>query len=641
MLRDLHTAVEKVATEADVLQALHNGELVTQVQALDEDAKQLLDSAQQIALRGRFVSDKAVAAMLTKVKWLRALREAGVTDIHDCPLLRQIMHRLHNSELKGEPWLQPSTLRDAQQRMHGSAADPLVLLPMFEARGGGNRTRLEPSVEQIITDVISLFRENKERKLLVHLIDEEVRARVLQAEAGTPALRLRMPGYSTIHRRVHREFSSFDIHVRNHGHKAAVKRFRENPIRITAERPLEVAEADDTDASVFLIDHVTGLPFGRAFLTSSVDQCTETPLGSNLSHFYRDSESAIDCILNGLYPKDVTLDEFAGLSKPWIGYGHPGVTLLDNATYNHSQSTQRVVHRLSQIAALAKPYAATEKTVIETFNKRVKEGLVSRLAGAKGEKGDTEALKRGEASAIYTVRDFKQAHVRWITEEHVYQPRGDGRSIRQRWQHYFADHRPTVRWSREQIKFLRMIPREEGFRESGGLLVNQLRYSGAEVEALRRTLGATAKVTVFVDPHDLTYVLVQHPHTQALLHAACLEDPRYMEGLTLRQQKLIMSMCREMKRRNPDIVDLIAGRAKLYELTEQQRLSNKLRIRQRGHVNHVHPVPPHSNSESDADVALTKRCKKEAAQEVFVTDLEYSIAQLDLAAIEAEDSWTV
>lgn len=641
LLRDIDRHIEKVASEAEVLRALHSGVLVTQADALDQEAKQVLDSAQQVALRGRFVTDKALAVMLTKVKWLRALREAGVTDLRDCPALRQIMSRLHLTEMKGAAWLQPATLRDAQRRLDASGADPLTLLPMYEARGGRSQTRLDRAVENIISDVIILFREDKSRKLFVRHIDEEIRARVLEAKAAAPAMTLRMPGYSTIGRRVHREFSAFEIHVRNHGHKAAIRRFRENAIRIVAERPLEVAEADDTDASVFLIDHITGLPFGRAFLTSSVDQSTEMPLGANLSHHYRDSASATDCILNGLCPKDVTLDEFAGLNKPWLGYGQPGITLLDNATYNHSQITQSAIHRVGQVAALAKPFAATEKSVIETFNKRVKEGLVSRLAGSKGRKGDTEALKRGEASAIYTVRDFKQAYARWVTEEHVYQPRADGRSIRERWEQFFSDHRPTVRWSREQIKFFRMVPREIRFRESGGLLVHQLRYGGPAVEALRRTLGATASVTVFVDPNDLTYVLVQHPHSHALLHAACLEDPRYTVGLTLRQQRLILSMCREMKRLNPDMVDLIAGRTKLHVLTEQQRRSNKLRIRQRGTLNHVHLVPLEATSDSATDAALRRRAKKEASEQVAVTDLEYSIAQLDLASLEAEATWTL
>ena len=178
---------------------------------------------------------------------------------------------------------------------------------------------------------------------------------------------------------------------------------------------------------------------------------------------------------------------------------------------------------------------------------------------------------------------------------------------------------------------MRMREQELQFRDSGGLLRLGLRYQSDSLVDLRKFLGKNARVHTFSDRKDLSYLLVKHPGTGVLVKANCIEDERYVNGMTERLQQLVLRQAREMGYKNPALPQCVAAREALATRTEQMRHSTKLRVRQRGYMD----TPP---AMSEGDVAVPGKFEKKPKM-VLCSDLEWSVEQLDLIELDPDDVW--
>lgn len=630
LLRDTHSLVEKWVAEGILIDAMHQGQVKTTRQIY---AEKMSTALQELGVSGHALTRLSPAAARTlehKLRWLRTLKAHGVAEIRNEVWVRQIVERLAATTLAGTPKFALSTLAAAQRTLLRSNGSPQSLAPNFARRGGIGGTRLHPIVETIIEEVIAGYALAPEKIILLKEADDSVRARVMQMRATQPALSLPMPAASTVTRRMKAAFSAYEVYRRRYGKKRAERQFRDNPFRIRADRPLEVVECDDVDLSVFLVSKKTGLPCGRAHLTQSIDQFSAAPLGTNLSHLPRDSNSAISCVIDGLLPK--TVEKYGEFAAEWTPYGFPGVVLLDNALYNHARQTVRAQLNMEGIGAYAKPYTPTEKQTIEHFNHRVKSALIPRLPGWRGEKSDVEAIARGESSAVLLLEQFRETYFSWVTREYLKERGIDGKSPLERWGEHFGRHRPIVHWSREQCALLRMQEFTARFRASGGLKLDGLRYDNAVLNDLRKQLGSNASVTLLRDPEDITFVLVTNPFTHTNFKVMCLEDAAYTNGMTMRQQKLVMKMAYDLKRNGSSIVEIVQAREALAQLTQQQSRSRRFRTRQQAERS---DLPEYVV----ADGAAIRESPPPHVQ--VMTELEYTIAQLDLTEVSKEDLWTL
>src|SRR5438270_9355110 len=112
-------------------------------------------------------------------------------------------------------------------------------------------------------------------------------------------------------------------------------------------------------------------------------------------------------------------------------------------------------------------------------------------------------------------------------------PGEDGLTPTQRWKSFYTTFGPAVRYTRAQLALLTLVPVTLHFRESGGLERLNIRYDNEELAALRRRLGATAEIGLYVNRRDLTYVMVMNPFTKALFRVDTTENlRRYVHGLT-------------------------------------------------------------------------------------------------------------
>lgn len=157
----------------------------------------------------------------------------------------------------------------------------------------------------------------------------------------------------------------------------------------------------------------------------------------------------------------------------------------------------------------------------------------------------------------------------------------------------------------------------------------KLRYESDELERLRDQLGFNAQVLCFVDRRDLTYLMAENPWTKSRFRVECVEDPRYVRGLTEYQQTMILAKCRQDKKNNPSISDLVDARRALQKQVEDARKVHKLRVqawarRMKGIVDENGNYVPESKP--------TAEVKKER----LVTELELQMMDLEEIAEELE-----
>lgn len=634
VLRHMTTNVVRQVSDHELIDAIQSGH----VELLNAAAKVGYSRSGPSEINKDVVADiglesaVAVETMLAKRRWLDALERMGITRLVDEPWVRVAIDKLAKSELAGVQRFEISTLRTAARKVHQAGGEWTVLIPRYSERGGRGKPRTDARAEAIIQQKLTNLAKARGPLEKQKVIDD-VRDTIRTQNLALPGNEICTPGASTISRRIEAEFTKYDLCVRNKGRKYADRLYRNNALsRAVAAFPLLVAEYDDTDCGVFLIDQKIGLPHGRAYLTAGVCQNTAVPLGADLGYMPRSYESAMGAIADSLRPKDMSRPEFRDCTNPWIGYGAQGTILVDNASYNKSKAIQHRREEIQLMLAGTKPYGPTEKCAIEHFNDVLKRDFCSTLPGWRGDKRDADAVKYGMSHAILSIEDFRRLFMRWVTDQYLNDPGDDGKTPKQRWQSHFRQHGPAVRWTHQQVEFLRLQPDVLTFGENGGLRTLCLRYWSEQLSVLKKELGSQAKVPVFFDPKDVSYLMVQNPRTKTLIRVPCVMDEDYVQGLTRYQQKLIVRFARSRKINNPDMGQLVSERRAFATNIEQLARSKKLTERRMAKRSGDVSLPDDGEKKSPNRARVP-------TEEVVMTELEYAMHELDTIELSEEDTW--
>lgn len=635
IIRNVATNETRKSTSLAVIEAIQTKRLKIVSQGRESEIK---DSGYDTTLNtSRLESEKALVVLDSKRQWIDALRQIGVDKFVDQPWIRAAMDKMARGPFAGMPRYSIKTLGIADRKVQAAGGDWTKAIPQYSSRGGRGGTRTDPRAEDVIRAVLDAVKGEIGRFSRNHVHDR-IRARIFELNRAAPDMPVPMPGATTIDRRISQTFTKFDIAIRNSTRKSAVKLFRQNSFpRDRAQYPLAVSEYDDIDTGVFLINERLGLPVGRAYLTHGIDQATRVPLGFDLSHRSRSYESAIGAICDSLHPKDPMRTEFQGIADDWIGYGAQGTIVMDNARQNFSTYMRMTADAYRLVLAGARPYGPTEKQTIEYYNHIVKRDFCSSLPGWRGDKNDPESIRHAMSTSCIDEATFRRLYAQWVVGVYLNMPGDDGLTSKQRWMRFYKDHSPAVRWNREEVAFMRLRPTEYRFRASGGIKRLGLVYDSHELSILRMDIGHKANVTVYVDDKDLRQVQVLHPRTKQLIRVSCVQDERYVSGLTSYQQSLILKMAREDKSKNPGLIEMVQARERLMEVVEQSRRSNKLRKRQASE--RIGEVPTTSMKSSDPPISPNQTQPIHVKREVLATDLEWSIRsleQIDLDPLDGE-----
>lgn len=635
LLRNIETNETKFISEFQLVTAILEGIVAIQGKPRQSADGLAVSGALQTNINLRQETKNAVDQMLHKRAWLEGLQSRGIDRLVDEPWVRAAKADLKRTDLKNVRDFSISTLAATQRQLAKVDGDWSQLIPRFSDRGGGGKPRIDSRAEDVIHQTIEQLL-SKPGRVVKTRVCQSVRVAIQSMNVGLTNNPIEIPGDMTIARRIQQKIPAFEISLRNDGRSFAKKTFRSNSFaRDVPDVPLLVSEYDDMDCEVFLIDQELSLPCGRAYLTHGVCQATAVPLGFDLSHESRSFDSAMGAICNSFLPKDMNLPEFQGCKHAWNGYGAQGTILLDNARYNFSKDMRQQADAIGLQIAGVRPYGPTEKREIEYFNHITKMDFCKDLPGYRGRKDDPDSVKTGLEAAIMGVDAFRNAYAFWVTDIYMNKSGNDGWTPRQRWLKYYDTHSPAVRWSREEIALLRLRPDLSDFRDSGGIKRLNLIYDSDSFRKLKDLLGASAKVAIFTDRKDMTYIVAKNPITQQVFRVPCTTDHKYTRGLTEYQQILILKIARERGMKNPSLREMVESREELRLIVEQEARSSKMKRRQK--AIRVGTVTQVDFSDTSIEKVRTQHAKK---QEIVITALEDSMLELEEVELDlADEAW--
>jgi len=571
------------------------------------------------------LTEAQIKQVLRLVRYIQGLRSLGYSSlVPKNPTIQLDIDRLQRRFNDPKPakaaWIYQWSLRFDQ-----ASGDPRSLIPRYTDRGGSKKPRIAPEIDQSIKKVLDRKKADASAPIRTYKVVQEVQSNLQIENPNRPDLTVGSVNWSTVNRYIEEMFSPYDLCRRRYGKAFADRKYRDWYPRDTAETPLLVWETDDTDTCIFTVDEISGLPSGRAYLTSVIDQCTQIVPGLEISHRPRSTWSAVSAIIKGILPKDPMDPDLAEIRSGCEFYGKPGVIVFDNALYNHATEIEQAAISIGFIPGWAKPKTPTEKAEQEGWNGRVKEKFISTLPGYRGDKKLRDGLQTGMASANLGLQGFKQLLMKWIYDDDSNTPRADGVTSRQKWHLGMRNSKPRIPRDIWGCRLAPCLHKTLKFRPEG-LLFCGLIYSTPFLHALRKRYGHNADANFRFNPGNLKEIYLQDPTTKAYVPILCT-NPEYASGLSLYQHKLVLKMARENRIRNPSIPQLLLHREELRILTEQLRCSTKLRDRNRSIRT---GTVPENASPSTPAIGM-------ASEAIVVTDLENRILELEEVEMEEEE----
>jgi Mu transposase, C-terminal len=564
-------------------------------------------------------SPAQIAVLKSKMRWISALAAKGLSH-------RASIEEIELQQLVVQPTLPKETqffgartIKEDWRAFAKTGDDPRVLLPNFSQRGGPATPRISEISESLLRKRIEAARKRNEPYRPLDLQEEHI-IDVTAWNANPQNPKTEPASDATIHRRFHAAFGAYEIASKNIGKTIADRDFRESGVRIRADIPLLAAQFDDTDGEVFLVDDETGLPWGRAFLTLGIDECTGSILGKSISESYRNVWSASNALIDAILPKNMADPDYALTQEPWYAYGKLGIVQFDNAMYNRSAAfLEGVIADAMALPGWSKPRTPTGKSQIENLNDIIKEDFTPTLPGWRGPKRERDGLESGPGTSVMSLQQYRQCFNTWACDRYANRPRERGFSPKQLWDRHFKGKEPRMPMDTQGFRLIATKRETLSFRASGGLLRKGLRYKSDALSALRARLGKNAPVQVRVHPFDLSRIYVFNPELKVFLVVPCVEQLGYLRGLTDYQQSLVLKLCRETGTKNPTLVECNKAKERLREIARQLRNSKKLSDRRRG---------MQMSQGTATDHVATPNSSAQAPQQIVETDLESRIRAL-------------
>jgi len=516
-----------------------------------------------------------------------------------------------------------STVYGYSRAIETHGGDFRYAFPQYASRGGANRPRAPAIVQEALGEVLRKIDANPASRIRYSDIEKQLQSKLLSLVPPGEVLSI-TPGRSSIERSAKAHFGAYEICKRNHGKREADKRYRTSRPRDSATVVLEVIEIDDKDSGVFLIDELTGLPYGRGFVTTAIDQYSKVPLALVIGDEHRSTVSAMEAIRLTLIPKEKNSIGMADVTSDVSDfYGRPGLIIMDNALYNHSRDLENaILEATAGVMCWAKPYHPTEKSVVEDFNKMMAVEHFANLPGYRGDKADRDGLADGLAQAVMTIRDFSAQMNKWAYDAYCNQPRSPGLTPRQLWAQDRLIYPPQPPAEMSRLNCIFAFERKV-FLQKSGIVFFRLSYLNERLALLRRRMGEKAEIRVRFHPHRLHEVFAFDPFQRSFFMVPST-SPEYTTGLTLKQHSLVQKMNRQKGATNPSIPSLLQAKEELRLMVAQLRFSNKRRERKLAMK--IGELTPASG---DAPLQTNSQ----------ISELEYSMDELDKVQLVAPEQW--
>lgn len=566
------------------------------------------------------LSPAAFAHGRTVLAYIKALRALGYDKLRPTPILQMDFIRVKEKfreENSDYIDLALSTVYKWSIAFDRNGEDPRSVFPDFSSRGGRGGHRIAAPALQALVDQVERLKTKKKEVISFSGLHSMVEERLMNDLGEAPMFDV-LPSRSTIERYIKSEFSPYDLTRRNKGERFAQRIYADHYPRDKARYALEVIEFDDKDSRTYLINGMTGLPCGRGFITTGVDQATQIPVGLSAGDKPRSLVSAMNAFRDCLLPKDLSR-----LAIDAEFFGPPSIALFDNALYNHAIALERAVFETSHATvAFAKPYTPKEKSKVEDFNGWFGKWIATQ-PGYGGDKRTKDELGNGKKTAKMTTQEFVDKTLIWAYGQYANTARSNGMTPRQHWHTLTRNLKLRLPRNLQQLDAAFAIGHELKLRDDG-ILFTGIPYQNDDLKRLRRLVGHNSKIQFRYHPNNVNQIHVYDPFNRSyfLVKSAI---PLYTTDLTLFQHKLIRKIARENQCRNPAFGEMMKYRQMLCMLTTQKFASTKFHDRQ--WANRVGRITPENKSAVPASAIVNE----------LLNDLGEAIEQLDRVTLELQD----
>lgn len=608
---------------AELASAYARGELVPctkdeAARAISGDVFVEDDAAKVLVGAVTTYGEKAVDAGLKILKYIEELQVRGYRNLRPQPLIELDVERIAQ-ELGDEKPPKVSTIYKRWLAIERNGGDKRAAIPLFKRRGGAGKSRISLEANFVIKQCMDKLKNDRKAEINFKKIEKEIFHKLIVSHGEEKAILLK-PSLTTITSIVKEELTAYEIYLRKYGRKEANKKYRNWHPRSRATFPLDVVEFDDKDTRVYSIDGRTGLPCGRVYLTSGVDQYSTVPLGFSISDRPRNTWSAINAIANSVLPKDLSRPEWSEVESDVPFMGLMGKIILDNALYNHARNLEEAALEVSNATiSWAQPYTPTQKSCVEDFNGFVTNDFLINLPGFGGPKITRELLKEGIASAILTVQDFKKQFHCWVYDVYCNTPRVGGMTPRQKWEIGQQGRGPRLPMDIQRVKMATMFRHSLKLRPEG-ILFTGLIYNSHRLILFRKKVGNNATVNFRFDPESIEEIFVMDEGAREWFAVPSV-NPEYVKHLTLEQHRLIRKLSVMEGQRNPAVPQLLSNRARLAKFVNQWMLSSKIRDRKfAARVGNIDNV-----------------AANEDKKVVAITELESQVLEISSVTIDSSD----
>jgi putative transposase len=287
---------------------------------------------------------------------------------------------------------------------------------------------------------------------------------------------------------------------------------------------LERVEIDHTPLDLIVIDSMTMLPLGRAWLTLALDKHSRIVVGFYISFNPPSSYAVLQCLKQMILPKDELLKRFPDIKNDWPVFGIPDLLALDNGMDLHSDALKKACLELG-IQILFCPAATPEmKGSIERFFRTINQGLIHKLPGTTFsnvcERGDYPA----EDLAAIDMETLVHLVTKWIVDVYNVTPhRGIGDTPLNKWIDS-AKHRiidlpvyPT------QLDVITGVPaRRTVFHY--GIELEGLHYNSRQLQEIRKISGENMQVELKFYEDQVAYIDVFDPYCKEYLRVEVVHE---------------------------------------------------------------------------------------------------------------------
>lgn len=518
-----------------------------------------------------------------------------------------------------------------------SGGDIRSLIPDTEKRGGIKQSRLEPTMEVVIQDVIETHYLVREKQTIDYLhrevavrVEEENRVRV-------PAERLEIPSRSTLARRIGALDEEKKLTARR-GKKAAQRELSHYGETAYPTLPLERVEIDHTRADIVVIDDQDLLPLGRLTLTYCLDTATRYPLGYYLSFEPPSYLTVMECLYHAICPKG-DIREHYGAEHNWQIYGIPYTLVIDNGKEFIGQDLEDACNLLGIILQNTPVKTPHFKAAVERMFGTLNTGLLHTLPGTTfsniGQRSDYDSLKQ---ACISLSELDKLLHIFLLDIYAENFHRGVQGIPARLWEQATAGgFFPRMPSSVEELLVLlgRVAYRTV---QPYGIELNCLRYNCAELVPLRTRMKKrdNSRVKIKYNPSDLGHIQVYDPDEKRYLQVPALA-PEYAQGLSLWKHEVIRNFALTQEG-TVDIVALGRAQRKIQEIVaesmERKKLSTRSKMaRWRGNGGL-------SGAQAGEGVTAGESASELAGEEIITPALCLPTLELDAEKL-AQEGWQV